>query len=442
MTTARIMNFTLRSWHFCRIATLMFVLLALSLVCSAQSFTVLHNFSGGVDGGFPYAGLTVDASGGLYGTAMNGGVSNGCSGCGTVYKLSHRGSGWVLTTLYTFRGSTDGSFPQSRAVFGLNGALYGTTEAGGLAGAGTVFQLQPRSSICPSVACEWTKTVLHNFAGSPDGSGPSPGDLAFDSAGNIFGATTSGGASDPTCANDSPCGTVYMMSKSLNTWTETVMYSFVGGLDGAFPNGFTLDSTGDAGFGTTSFRGQNTLGTVFVMFSDGRGGFASETLYSFSGGLDGGSPLGNAIPDGSHGYFGTTSFGGSGNGGTVWHLTNSGTGWVLTNLASFTYSGQLGSTSPGSAAVLTMDSAGNLYGTTVLSGAFGQGSVFKLTHSSGGWTLTTLHDFTGGADGGQPWGQVSLDSNGNIYGTASIGGSTVGSCVDGLGCGVVWQITQ
>lgn len=269
---------------------------------------------------------------------------------------------------------------------------------------------------------------------------PCVADLSFDSSGAIYGATQTGGVSGFTCADDEPCGTIYMLSRTDNVWTETVMYSFFGGIDGAFPNGFTLDSTGTGGFGTTNFRGQNSFGTVFVMTSDGRGGFASQTLYSFTGGLAGAEPLGNAISDGAHGYFGTTASGGSGNGGTAWHLHPVNGSFVFDTLASFSYTGQ--GNAPGPASVLTMDSAGNLYGTTVLSGAFGQGSVFKLSPSGGGWTLTTLHDFTGGADGGQPWGQVSLDANGNLYGTASIGGSTVGSCYQGLGCGVVWQIAR
>ena len=440
--TAETTMTSLRRQPLVPFATLMFTMLALSAFAPAQSFTVIHNFSGGVDGAFPYAGVTVDAAGGLYGTTSKGGLSDGCFECGTVYKLTHRGAGWVLTTLYKFGGGNDGWMPQSRVVFGPDGALYGSTAAGGNESAGTVFRLLPPSSICPSVACEWTKTTLHNFSNDPDGANPAAADLTFDSSGAIYGATQTGGTSGYTCANDSPCGTIYMLSRSGNLWTETVMYSFFGGIDGAFPNGFTFDNTGTGGFGTTNFRGQNSFGTVFVMFSDGRGGFASQTLYSFTGGQDGGDPLGNAISDGAHGYFGTTSWGGSGNGGTVWHLTNSGGTWVLATLASLTYSGQIGYTTPGPASVLTMDSAGNLYGTTVLDGAFGQGSVFKLTPSAGGWTLTTLHDFTGGADGGQPFGQVSLDANGNLYGTASVGGNTVGSCSQGLGCGVVWEIAQ
>jgi len=441
MITTRIMKAAPRLHCLCRIATLMFALLALSVFASAQQFTVLHNFSGGGDGAYPYAGVTLDAAGGLYGTTTQGGVSGACNGCGTIYKLAHRGSGWVLTTLYTFHGQ-DGANPQSRVTFGPGGALFGTTDSGGQL-YGTVFKLQPPSSICPSVACAWSLTTLHSFTNDPDGARPAAADLAFDSAGNIYGATNTGGNTGFVCADDEPCGAVYKMTRSGNTWTESVVYNFQGESDGAFPNGVTLDSAGNL-FGTTIFRGDQVEGTVFVLTPNGHGGFTEESLYSFSGGLDGAEPWGTAILDGSGGYFGTTSWGGSGNGGTVWHLHSSGGNWTLDTLASFSYSGQLDVPPPGSTAALTMDAAGNLYGTTRLDGAFSQGSVFKLTHSGSGWTLTTLHDFTGAADGGQPFGQVSIDANGNLFGTASIGGNTVGtpSCYRGLGCGVVWEIAQ
>jgi uncharacterized repeat protein (TIGR03803 family) len=407
---------------------------------NAQTLTVLHNFTGGADGASPSAGLMLDRGGNLYGTTSLGGNIN-CfgSGCGTVYKLQHRGSGWTLSPLYLFNGE-DGEFPGARVVFGPDGALYGTTASGGTSSSGTVFRLQPPSSFCPTVSCSWIETVLHTFTDHPDGAGPGNGDVVFDSSGNLYGATTSGGTSDFTCANDSPCGTVYKVSHVQGGWVETVIYNFFGLDDGAFPNGVAFDSSGNL-VGTTSFRGANIRGTVFTLAPDGQGGWFESTLYSFSGGAVGAAPEAGVIPDGSGGFLGSTAYDGVGNGGTVWQLSPSGGNWLLTTLNSFNYSGMIGFTPPGPASVLTMDAAGNLYGTTVLDGAHNQGSVFKLTRSGSGWTFSTLHDFTGGADGGQPWGQVVLDANGNIYGTASIGGSSVGSCYQGLGCGVVFEIT-
>jgi uncharacterized repeat protein (TIGR03803 family) len=88
-----------------------------------------------------------------------------------------------------------------------------------------------------------------------------------------------------------------------------------------------------------------------------------------------------------------------------------------------------------------MDASGNLYGTTQIDGAHQLGSVFKLSQSNGVWTLTTLHDITGDADGGQPFGQLTMDTSGNIYGTTQASGNSVGNCYQNLGCGVVFEIT-
>src|SRR5579875_3796713 len=424
--------FSLLSASYSRVALYLAIVGAafcLTLPAQAQTFTVLHNFTGGADGGNPYAGLTMDGGGNLYGTASVGGAGGG----GTAFELSHRGSGWVLSVLRSFQGGGDGGLPEARIVFGPDGTLYGTTIGGGAYGYGTVYKLQPRSNACPTIFCEWTETVLHSFSGYPDdGASPSRDDVVFDSSGNIYGATYNGGNSGYTCANDSPCGTVYELTHSSQGWSESVLYNFEGNDDGAFPNGVRFGSTGNL-VGTTSFRGSGEWGTVFSLAPDGHGGWSLTPLYSFTGQNDGASPEAGVIPDGAGGFLGTTSFGGSGNGGTVWQLSPSGGTWLLNTLTSFTYSGMIGLTPPGTASVLTMDNAGNLYGTTVLDGAYSQGSVFKLTHSDSGWTYTTLHDFTGGSDGANPWGQLVLDANGNIYGTASAGGSTVGSCYQGLG---------
>jgi uncharacterized repeat protein (TIGR03803 family) len=420
-------------------ASALFIALTLLFVQGAngQTFTVVHNFTGGSDGANPYAGLTPDAFGNFYGTTGLGGHG----GSGTVLKLSRRNSEWILTTLYSFGGTPDGYLPTARVVFGPDGALYGTTEAGGEDNQGTVFKLQPSPRNCPTASCPWKETILHSFAGAPDGSGPSSGDIVFDSSRNIYGATLSGGTSFPDCANDSSCGTVYQLARGQNGWSEAVIWNFVGEEDGAFPNGVIAGNSGIL-YGTTNFRGANSWGTVFSLLPNGNGGWTESTLYSFSGAADGGGPEAEVISDGSGGFLGSTSSGGFGHGGTVFHLSSSGGNWLLNTLSSFNYSGTLGLTPPGPNAGLVMDADGNLYGTTALAGAHNQGSVFMLTPSNGGWTLTTLHDFTGGADGGQPLGQVVLDASGNIFGTASVGGSSIGSCFQGLGCGTIFEITR
>ncbi|MGO9302994.1 MAG: choice-of-anchor tandem repeat GloVer-containing protein [Candidatus Korobacteraceae bacterium] len=96
----------------------------------AQTFTVLHTFSGS-DGAYPFGTLTMDRDGNLYGTTYNGG--SGCNGigCGTVFKLTHKNSGWILTPLYNFQGGDDGEFPTGGVTIGPDGDLYGTTNVGG-----------------------------------------------------------------------------------------------------------------------------------------------------------------------------------------------------------------------------------------------------------------------------------------------------------------------
>jgi uncharacterized repeat protein (TIGR03803 family) len=160
-------------------------------------------------------------------------------------------------------------------------------------------------------------------------------------------------------------------------------------------------------------------------------GWTETPLYEFTGGSDGASPFGGLVRDGSGNLYGTTAGGGSnGYGGTVFRLTQSGGNWVLNTIFSFPSCKLCGE---GPWAALTIDQAGNLYGTTYENGAYGYGNVFKLSPAQGGWVYTSLHDFTGSRDGGYPYSTVIFDGDGNLYGTASTYGSD--------GWGLVWQIT-
>ena len=151
----------------------------------AQSFNVIHDFTGGADGANPLTGLTMDKNGSFYGTTYAGGV-----GFGTVYKLVPSGSsGWVVTPLYGFTGGKDGAGPYGRVTFGPNGLLYGTTRSGGgytgcnrydYNGCGTVFSLAP---LCKDSRCLPTEAVLYAFSGGSDGAHPAGGALSFDQAG-------------------------------------------------------------------------------------------------------------------------------------------------------------------------------------------------------------------------------------------------------------------
>jgi len=160
------------------------VLLPMTLSMQAQTFSVLHYFTGGTDGASPYAGVTIAPSGVLYGTAEGGGTY----GAGTVFKLRQVNSSWLYTPLYEFTGVSGESFPQGGVVFGPNGALYGTTF-GDLETYGTVFELTPPPTFCGTVLCYWNQTVLHTFTGTAGGGGPQVENLVFDSSGNIYGTT-------------------------------------------------------------------------------------------------------------------------------------------------------------------------------------------------------------------------------------------------------------
>jgi len=402
----------------------------------AQTFTVIHNFTG-PDGANPPAGLIMDRAGDLYGTTAYGGAFSCISGgCGTVFKLTHRGSGWVLTQLYAFRGNQDGSHPGARIVFGPDGALYGTTESGA-SGGGTVFKLQPPASVCPSISCPWTKTILYSFELEDQTTGFIPtGDLAFDAAGNIYGTNEYGGGS--LYCNGPGCGLVYQLTESGGTWTQNVLHAFTGGSDGASPmSGVIFDQAGNlygTAFSTGSLR--PNAGTVFKLSPSGSS-WTETTLYQFHDSGDGGYPGGGLIFDSAGNLYGTTVSGGSGGGGTVFELLPSADNWSFNLL--YSLSGNPMDFGP--YGKLVMDSAGNLYGTTVYGGAHNWGSVFKLTPSNGGWIYTDLYDFANYSDGAFPYDGLVVDANGNIYGTAEAADNGGQGCGVGLGCGTVWEIT-
>jgi len=391
--------------------------LFLSAISQAQTITVLHSFTTGGDGSEPFAGVTMDRAGNLYGTTSSGANGN----VGTVYKLTHRQGGWTLNTIYTFDHPNDGYYSAARVVFGPDGSLYGTTQGGGPGGAGVVYNLRPPATACKTVLCSWSYTNLYSFTGGSDGGQPYLGDLVFDSAGNIYGTTSAGGGQG--CFGFG-CGVVFKLSHSGGGWTETVLYTFSGNDDGANPfNGVTFDRAGNL-YGTTTQNGRYGYGTVYELSPTGSG-WTQSTLYNFTGGLDGGNPIGGVAIDAAGNLYGTTEDGGNapGLGGTVWELTPSNGSWtfsVLQSLPTF-YEGPF--------ATPTLDAAGNVYGTSTFGG--GSGLVFKLAPSGAGWNYTP-YDFNGN-NGDIPIGGVTLDSNGNLYGTTAEGGTHT--------WGTVWEIT-
>jgi uncharacterized repeat protein (TIGR03803 family) len=403
----------------------------------AQTFTVIHNFTGGNDGKGPVAGLTAAGPGAFYGTAREGGnMGSNClsNGCGLVFKMAYRGAGWVLTPIYTFQGGTDGANPSARVIIGANG-LFGTTENGGgdacngfAAGCGTIFELAPPPHVPANALGSWAENQLYRFAGGYDGADPY-GDLTFDQTGNVYGTTQVGGSSNNCLPVGGGCGTAYKLSSSGSSWTKTILWSFGDGYDGVEPlNGLQFDTTGNL-YGTTFTGGLYREGTVFELTPSGLG-WTETVLYSFMGGSDGGLPYTGIILNQSGNLFAAASDSGSGGGGTLFELTKSGSSWSFNLLYSL---GNPAGAECGPFGSLAMDAGGNLYGTTRCDGANQLGSVFELSPSGGGWTYRTLHDFSGG-DGAYPYSTLVFDGSGNLYGTTYGGGVH--------GDGVVFEITR
>jgi len=417
------------------------ICVSLMPLAHAQTFSVIHTFTGGADGATPLAGLTLDRAGNIYGTASNGGASR----VGTVYRLKPSGSGWIFGVLHAFTDVPDGSYPVGGVIFGPDGALYGTTFYGGSycvpdtdQGCGTVFRLSPPATFCRSVSCPWTENVVYSFQGYGDGTDPS-GDLVFDPQGNAYGTTYSGGAYNQFLhgclqRGDGGCGTVYQLTPTGSGWTHNVLYQF-DGQTGAYPGiGTTgsdvkLDQFGNL-YGTTPQGGLGIGGGnygygVIYELTPSTGYWAENILHYFTGGDDGAFPGGLTF-DRAGNLYGGTGSGGLNGGGTFYELMSSMGGWNFNLLYSLSGSG-----GPGD---LTMDGTGIIYGATYGEGAYGYGTVFKLSQSDGVWTYQDLYDFTGGSDGAHP-SNVALDASGNLYGTTTAGGSN--QC----NCGVVWEIT-
>src|SRR5450759_1091312 len=241
------------------LAIMFVLLLGASEAVQAQTFQVIHNFIGGTDGAEPTFGLTIDAAGNLYGTTFEGDA-----GTGTAYKLSHKSTGWALTPLYMFTITSKGVIPYSTLVIGRDGKLYGTTGFGGFGpclayghtGCGTVFSLQNPGTFCHTSYCPWIETPLYKFSGGSDGSNHYGATLVFDQAGNIYGTTFAGGSGS---------GVVYKLTPAGSGWTQSVVYTFTGGADGAVPwAGVTLDQAGNL-YGTTSSGGAFGGGTVYAV---------------------------------------------------------------------------------------------------------------------------------------------------------------------------------
>ena len=329
-----------------------------------------------------------------------------------IYELSPGVGGWTETILYNFKGgANDGASPHATLTADAAGNLYGTTVAGGPhtsacgEGCGTVFMLSPAPG-------GYEETVLFRFNGA-DGAVPYAG-VTLDSAGNLYGATISGGSFN--------AGVVYKLAATSGTWQQTLLYTFEGRPDGAAPYGTPiLDATGNL-YGTTEAGGARNVGIVYMLAPQADGSWTEQTLHTFAGGADGASPLiAGIIFDPQGNLYGTTTLGGTANCGTAFKLVRkiSG-GWTERILHNFLgVSSQDGENPNG----VVFGPGGDLYGTTTGGGLYNPGTIFKMTREpNGAWIEKVLYSFTAGDDGAYPAAGVVLDPAGNIYGTTLWGG--------------------
>jgi uncharacterized repeat protein (TIGR03803 family) len=365
---------------------------------NARTYKVLRSFRGASDGQAPDAGLVLDAVGNLYGTTNAGGAH----GYGTVFKLSPTGR---ETVLYSFMGGADGANPWASLILDKTGNLYGTTYGGGAYGYGTVFE----------VATTGTEQLLYNFMSGTDGANPYAG-LIWDPTGNLYGTTSAGGSN----ADCNGCGTVFKLTPGSNGWTETVLYSFNGsaGGDGAQPWGGLLREASGNLYGTTNGNG----GTVFELSNTGTEtvlcGFSYDAPYFVTLVRDKAGHLYGT----TEGAFGSQCVPWGDECGSVFELQGT-TETILWEFSATEYGDPY--------AGVIRGSKGALYGTTYYGGVYGWGSVFELRAG----TMTVLHSFAWhGKDGVFPTAPLVEDKAGNFYGTTSEGGA--------YGYGIVFKLSR
>ncbi|MGA3172364.1 MAG: choice-of-anchor tandem repeat GloVer-containing protein [Chthoniobacteraceae bacterium] len=376
----------------------------------------------GTDGGNPFAGVIQASDNNLYGTTETGGTA----GDGTVYQLTTSGS---HVTLVSFSGSDTGANPYSALIQGTDSYLYGTTETGGTNGSGTIFQISTSGSL----------NTLYSFTGGNDGGNP-VGALLAGTNGTFYGTTVNGGSDGK--------GAIYqlvLITGSLGTTGSlNTIYSFTGGNDGANPYCTLIDGTDGNFYGTTEVGGTNGSGTVFqfVPASSGTLGASGSlnTIYTFSAvtsgsNVDGANPFPGVIQGTDGNLYGVAEQGGVGDVGTVFELSTTGSFNTLHSFSPFTSGTNPDGGLPLGGLVEASDS--NFYGTTYSGGADGQGAIFQVIVTNGtagiSGSLNTLYTFNRGFDGRQPRGSLIQANDTNLYGATSNGGTN--------GSGTVFRIS-
>jgi hypothetical protein len=360
--------------------------------------TIIFQFKGkgANDASAPSGGVILDSAGNLYGVTAYGGTGD-CvllgtkAGCGTVFELSppaQKGGPWTETILYSFKSGKEGYFPWGDLTFDGKGNLYGVTDFGGGKGTtcnvyyeycGTVFKLSPPRQKGGS----WTEQVLHSFRGGKDGANPNGG-LILDKQGVIYATTQTGGSQGCVRQYVSVgCGTVFELTpprRKGGIWGEKQLHVFTGSSDGNAPNGNLVADAGGSLYGTAG-GGALPFGVVFRLSQrKPRSQWSETVLHNFTGGKDG----------------------------------------------------------RGTAGPVTFDTNGSLYG-TVGPGPY-YGAVFRLAprNGQGDWNFSTVYNFKGVPDGSFPAYSLVFDSAGNLYGITVLGGS--GSACSG-GCGSAFEVS-
>jgi len=366
----------------------------------AQKFTVIHSFRGSPDGSGPAAGLTRGPNGNFLGTTESGGTF----GEGSVFTVNRGGKVHGVYSFCQLTSCSDGATPFGSVIQDDSGNIYGTTYSADLFLYGTVFKIDTRGN----------ETVLHTFGGPATNDGANPGGtLLRDPQGNLYGTTEGGGLLCPQAVYG--CGIVFRIDPRGN---ETILYSFTGGSDGGIPGAGLIQDSDWNLYGTTYVGGTGGCGAVYKVTRSG----TETVLYSFNcSSGDGWGPLSGLVRDQKGNLYGTTGFGGSFGQGTVFKVSPSGQEAVIYSFVGGTTDGCMPFYGN-----LTRDEAGNLYGTTVFCGPSNAGIIFRLDPSG---KETVLHSFTGGADGGNPYGGTLIDVDGSLYGMTFAGGVSQGGVI-------------
>ena len=389
-----------RESRVAKLACLMLLFCAAAVIASpAQSFETLLVFDR-TDGAIPGSMSLVQGSdGNFYGTTSGGGAYNR----GTIFKITPEGK---LTTLHSSCSApncSDGEYPNG-LIQGKDGNFYGTAILGGDYALGTVFRITP----------DGTLTTLHSFDGT-DGLNPES-TLIQGIDGSFYGTTSAYYRNGQ--------GTVFKISPEGDFITLYTFCSLPGCRDGKFPVGGLTQAPNGNFYGTTDLGGAYGYGTVFSMTAEG----TLTTLHSFDG-TDGSNPNVTLVQGRDGNFYGTTNMSGNQNNGTVFKITPEG---KLTTLHTFcSLAGCRDGLFPSGGLVQATD--GNFYGITFEGGTcYGCGTVFRITADG---MLTTLHNF-GVRGGEQPLGGLLQASNGNFYGTTSVGGPDEAGTIFGLSVGI------